>query len=75
MGTFCTADIGLGEEAPNELNASVYSFGLATIGKDSVIPDGVTIGKNTAILGKTIPEDYKENNLPSGGYIVKAGER
>ena len=67
--------IGVGEEAPNELNASVYSFGLATIGKDSVIPDGVTIGKNTAILGKTIPEDYKENNLPSGGYIVKAGER
>lgn len=67
--------IGVGPEAPNEFNASVYGFGLATIGKDTVIPEGVTIGKNTAISGVTTKDDYHEGNLPSGGYIVKAGER
>ena len=66
--------IGVGEEAPNELNASVYSFGLATIGKDSVIPDGVTIGKNTAISGVTIREDYPNGVLESGETLIKAGD-
>ncbi len=42
-------EIGIGEEAENKLNKSVYSFGLATIGENSVIPSGVKIGKNTAI--------------------------
>ena len=42
--------------------------------KKSVIPDGVTIGKNVAISGKTEPSDYPDGMLASGGYIVKAGE-
>lgn len=67
--------IGVGVEAPSKLNASIYSFGLAVIGEDSVIPDGVTIGKNTAIKGVTAVADYPEKNLESGGYIVKAGDR
>ena len=41
--------IGCGEEAPNVLKPAVYSFGLAAIGENSVIPDNVKIGKNTAI--------------------------
>ena len=49
--------LGVGEEAPNKLNASVYSFGLVTIGEDSVIPANVRIGKNTAISGVTGKED------------------
>lgn len=66
--------LGTGEEAPNELNESIYSFGLVTIGEDSVIPDGVTIGKNTAISGVTTPEDYPDAHLKAGGVIIKAGE-
>lgn len=66
--------LGTGEEAPNELNESIYSFGLVTIGEDSVIPDGVTIGKNTAISGETTPEDYPDAHLKAGGVIIKAGE-
>lgn len=66
--------LGTGEEAPNELNEAVYSFGLVTIGEDSVIPDGVTIGKNTAISGVTTPEDYPDAHLKAGGVIIKAGE-
>ena len=40
----------------------------------SSIPDGVKIGKNVAISGKTEITDYPDGKLPSGGYIIKAGE-
>ena len=69
------AKIGQGEEAPSKLNASIYSFGLAVIGENSIIPPNVTIGKNTAIKGETSDADYPDGQLASGGYIIKAGDR
>ena len=68
------AHLGVGEEAVNEMKPAVYAFGLVTIGENSVIPDGVSIGKNTAIYGKTEPSDYPDGALKSGGSIIKAGE-
>ena len=68
------AVLGVGENAPNKLNESVYSFGLVTIGEFSVIPDGVTVGRNTAISGRTVKEDYPGGVLESGEVIIKAGE-
>ena len=66
--------LGVGEEAPNKLNASIYAFGLVTVGENSVIPAGVKIGKNTAISGETVPADYPDGVLGSGEYLIKAGE-
>ena len=63
-------EIGVGEEAPNTYNEKVYAFGLATIGEHTVIPDGVKIGKNTAIIGVTKPEEYPNGMLPGGGAII-----
>ena len=68
-------ELGVGEEAENKLNASIYSFGLVTIGEDSVLPDGVRVGKNTAISGVTEPSDYPEGLLAAGEVIIKAGDR
>ena len=68
------AKLGVGEEAVNDFKPQIYSFGIVTIGEKSVIPDGVAIGKNTAISGETTPEDYPDGNLKSGGTIIKAGE-
>ena len=68
------AKLGVGEEAESKLNASVYAFGLAVVGENSVIPPNVTIGKNTAIRGITEMDDYPDGVLESGGYIIKAGE-
>jgi glucose-1-phosphate adenylyltransferase len=65
--------LGAGEEAPNVLNESIYSFGIATVGEWSVIPAGVTIGKNTVINGVTTYEDYPDNKLASGGAIIEKG--
>ena len=70
-------ELGCGtEEAPNVLKPAVYAFGLATVGECSVIPDNVKVGKNTAISGVTVPEDYPEGKLGSGQIIkVKDGDR
>ncbi len=66
--------LGVGEEAPNVLNEKVYAFGLVTIGEESVIPSGVSVGKNTAISGITAAEDYCNGVLLSGGAIIKEGD-
>lgn len=72
IGENCT--IGVGEYADSSLSEKIYNCELAIVGENSVIPDGVTIGQNVAISGKTEISDYPEGKLPSGGYIVKAGE-
>ncbi len=66
--------IGVGEYAESQYDPKVYAFDLVTIGEHSVIPANVSIGKNVAISGETVRSDYPDGNLPSGGYIIKAGD-
>ena len=68
-------NLGVGEYAESLYNKKIYAADLVTIGENSSIPDNVSIGKNTAISGITVPEDYSNGNLVSGGYIIKAGEK
>ena len=68
-------NLGVGEYAERLYNKKIYAADLVTIGENSSIPDNVSIGKNTAISGITVPEDYSNGNLVSGGYIIKAGEK
>ncbi len=67
--------LGIGSDVPNKLKPAIYSFGLVTIGENSVVPSGVQIGKNTAISGVTSKEDYPNGVLDSGETLIKAGER
>jgi len=67
-------ELGVGEYAPSKLSEKVYAADLVTIGENTVIPDGVKIGKNTAIMGVTSAEDYTNGVLESGDYIIKAGD-
>ena len=67
-------EIGVGEEGENVLKPKIYNSGLVTIGECTVIPDGVKIGKNTAVSGETKPEDYPNGELVGGGVIIKAGD-
>ncbi len=67
------ASLGVGEYAPSRLDQKIYNSDLVTVGEDSFIPEGVTIGKNTVISGITEPADYPNGRLESGDYIVKAG--
>ncbi len=65
--------VGTGDNVPNRVKPQVYSFGLAVIGEDAVIPANVRIGRNTAVTGKTLPEDYPGGELASGETLDKAG--
>lgn len=66
--------VNCGEDKPSKYDAKIYSGGLVTIGENSYIPNNVAIGKNVAILGTTVPEDYPNGFLDSGEYIIKAGD-
>lgn len=66
--------LGAFDEVPNKVAPHIYSGGLATIGERSVIPQGIQIGKNTAVFGVTVPEDYTDGKLMSGETLIKVGE-
>ena len=65
--------LGIGDNIPNKARPDVYSFGLAVVGENTQIPSDVRIGKNTAITGITVPEDYPGGLLDSGESLDKAG--
>ena len=65
--------LGIGSDIPNKAKPDIYSFGLVTIAENSVIPSDVQIGKNTAISGVTVKEDYADGVLESGETLIKAG--
>ena len=44
------------------------------VGEKSVIPDGVSIGKNSVVSGITKFSDYENAFLPSGKTLVKVGD-
>ena len=71
VGADC--ELGAGDFAPSKYDPKVYQFDLVTIGENSVIPDKVKVGKNTAIVGETRLEDYPDGELAGGDYIIKAG--
>ena len=67
--------LGVGEEAENETAPHIYNHGIVTVGERSVIPDGVTVGKNSVISGVTVISDYAGSRLASGKTLIKAGEQ
>lgn len=66
--------LGVGDEAQNETDPHIYNHGLVTIGEKTVVPDNVSIGKNSVVSGITTASDYEGNYLPSGKTLIKAGD-
>ena len=67
--------LGVGEEAENETDPHIYNHGLVTVGEKSVVPRGITVGKNSVVFGVTSAEDYENGCLPSGKTLIKAGDK
>ena len=66
--------LGVGEAVPNDTAPHIYSHDIVTIGEKSVIPNGVSVGKNSVIFGSTTEADYDNAYLASGKTLIKAGE-
>ena len=66
--------LGVGDEAENETDPHIYNSGIVTIGEKSVLPDGVTVGKNSCIFGVTTLDDFQDKSLASGKTLIKAGD-
>lgn len=66
--------LGVGEEAENDVAPHIYNHGIATVGERSVIPNGISVGKNSVIFGITTSVDYENFCLPAGRTLIKAGE-
>ena len=66
--------LGIGEEVQNETDPHIYNHGIVTVGEKSVIPKGISIGKNSVVFGVTSAADYEDGSLPSGRTLIKAGE-
>ena len=67
--------LGIGDETQNDTAPHIYNHGLVTVGEKSVVPEGVTVGKNTVISGVTDRSDYPDAYLASGKTLIKAGEQ
>jgi len=66
--------LGVGEEADNDTAPHIYNHGIVTVGEKSVIPNGISVGKNSVIFGVTSAADYANSQLASGKTLIKAGE-
>lgn len=66
--------LGEGEEAENETDPHIYNHGIVTIGEKSILPDNISVGKNSVIFGKTSAADYENACLASGKTLIKAGD-
>ena len=67
-------ELGIGDEIENKNHPNIYCNGLVTLGEGTVIPNGVKIGKNTVVSGKTTVDDYNNRWMGSGESLVKAGD-
>lgn len=67
--------LGVGEERENDTAPHIYNHGIVTVGEKSVIPDNISIGKNSVVFGITDTTDYENSMLESGKTLIKAGEQ
>lgn len=63
--------LGEGDYIENDTRPDIYRDGIVTIGEGTVIPDSVTIGRNTLISGHTVEADYPDGRLAGGRTLVK----
>ncbi|MGN0306846.1 MAG: glucose-1-phosphate adenylyltransferase [Lachnospiraceae bacterium] len=66
--------LGIGAEVKNETHPHIYNHGLVCIGEKSILPKGLTVGKNACIFGETDASDYENLTLASGKTLIKAGD-
>ncbi|MCD6253116.1 MAG: glucose-1-phosphate adenylyltransferase [Thermotogae bacterium] len=62
--------IGIGEDAPSKLDPKVYTGRITVVGFDTVVPAGVSIGKNAVIGNGVRPENFASLTVEPGGFVL-----
>ena len=66
------ARVGYGTDlTPNRSCPEHLSSGITIVGKETRIPEGVTIGRNCRVSANLIEEDFPEDTVPSGGVMER----
>jgi len=68
------AKLGMGDNTANAEKPGIYNTGITVTGENTIIPDGVVIGKNCVIFGQTNASHYENNRLESGQTIILEDE-
>lgn len=63
-------NIGFGEIKAHVTKPNIYSTGITVIGEETVIPDGITIGRNCEVSGPTKLSSYQDGKLESGHSLI-----
>lgn len=61
--------VGVGELIPNKETPHLLSCGITVFGKNTVLPDHFTVGKNCLIYPDLKEADYRKDAIPSGDTI------
>ncbi len=67
--------LGGGENRENDTRPDIYNNGLVTVAEHTIVPDNVTVGKNSVLSGELLESDFPGGSLPSGSTLIKAGDR
>ena len=66
------ARVGHGTDlAPNRSCPEHLSSGITIVGKETRIPEAMTIGRNCRISANLIEEDFSEDTIASGGVVER----
>jgi len=67
------ATVGTGEaDVPNRACPEHLSSGLVVVGRNAVLPEGISVGRNARIGADVTAEDF-EGNVPVGGVVDGPG--
>jgi glucose-1-phosphate adenylyltransferase len=67
------AQVGYGMDYTPNRTADLSS-GITLVGKNAVIPPNIRIGRNCIIAGDVYPQDFTNDNVPSGSVVGIVGE-
>ncbi|HZE19645.1 MAG TPA: sugar phosphate nucleotidyltransferase, partial [Candidatus Angelobacter sp.] len=66
------ARVGYGSDlTPNRSCPEHLSSGITIVGKETRIPERMTIGRNCRVSANLIEEDFPEDGIPSGGVMER----
>lgn len=66
------AVVGTGPVVPNRVCPEHLSSGITIVGKETRVPEGISIGRNARIAPDLVEDDFPAGGVPSGEVLERA---